>query len=217
MSKKLYKDWIEYYQIRGLKGGDIKKVSGYAHGLAQLTERGLKSITKVAKTALGLNSSNILLDVGCGAGLLTDKLVDYVDFVIGVDANSAMIGNADKGSKFVKVVSMADHLPFPNESFDKIFCHSVFQYFPNYKYAARVTREMLRVLRNRGRCLIMDIPDRNKKELYLRFKTPDTHNLKRMFYTKTWFVDLVPNAQIFEHRIPDYKNSQFRFNVLIRK
>lgn len=217
MSKKIYRDWLEYYQLRGSKGGEIKEVSGYAHGLAQLTERGLKSITKVARISLGLSSNDILLDVGCGAGLLTNKLVDDVSVTVGVDASSEMIGNADEESKFVKVVAMAHHLPFPNKSFDKIFCYSVFQYFPNYRYAAKVIREMLRVLRNKGRCLIMDVPDIDKKALYLKVKTPDIHNLKRIFYNKSWFVDLVPNARIFEQKIPDYKNSHFRFDVLIRK
>ena len=217
MSKKLYKDWVEYYRIRGLKGGDIKEVSGYAHGLAQLTTRGLKSIAKVARESLGLNPRDVLLDVGCGAGLLTDKLVDKVDIVVGIDANSEMIGNAGKESRFVKVVAMADCLPFPDESFDKIFCHSVFQYFPNYKYAAKVITEMLRVLRGGGRCLIMDIPDIDKKELYFSIKIPEGHNLKRIFYSKTWFTNLIPGSKIFERRIPDYKNSQFRFDVLIWK
>lgn len=217
MSKKLYKDWVEYYQARGLKGGDIKEVSGYAHGLAQLTERGLKSITKIARTSLDFSSNDILLDVGCGAGLLTDKLVGDVGVTVGTDASSEMIGNAVTESKFVKVIAMADHLPFPNESFDKIFCHSVFQYFPNYKYAARVITEMLRVLRSGGKCLIMDVPDIEEKKLYFRVKIPDSHNLKRRFYNKTWFVNLVPKARVFKQRIPDYRNSQFRFNVLIQK
>ena len=217
MSKRIYKDWVEYYQVRGLKGGELKEVSGYAHGLAQLTEKGLRSIIEIAKTSLGLNSSDILLDVGCGAGLLTDKLVDEVDITIGIDASSGMIGNAGKKSKFVKVITTADHLPFPDESFDKIFCHSVFQYFPNYKYGARVITEILRVLRHGGKCLIMDVPDIDDKKLYFKAKVPDSHNLKRRFYNKTWFVNLVPKARIFKQIIPDYKNSQFRFDVLIQK
>lgn len=217
MSKKLYKDWVEYYRTRGLKGGDIKEVSGYAHGLAQLTERGLKSIIKIARTSLDLSSNDILLDVGCGAGLLTDKLVGDVGVTVGTDASSEMIGNAVKESRFVKVIAMADHLPFPSESFDKIFCHSVFQYFPNYKYATQVITEMLRVLRRGGKCLVMDVPDIEEKKLYFRVKVPDSHNLKRRFYNKTWFVNLVPKVRIFKQRIPDYRNSQFRFNVLIQK
>lgn len=60
-------------------------------------------------------------------------------------------------------------------------------------------------------------PDIDKKELYLKVKVPDTHNLKRIFYNRAWFIDLVPNARIFERKIPNYKNSQFRFNVLIQK
>ncbi len=216
MSKR-YKNWVEYYELKGLKGGDLKKVSGYEHGLAQLTQMGLKSIVKVAKTRLNLNSKDILLDLGCGAGLLTSYLKNQVYAVVGVDASLEMLKNADKDSKFIKVVAMADCLPFPDNSFDKIFCHSIFQYFPNYQYAAKVIAEILRVLQPGGKCLIMDIPDLDKKKEYLKLKKPDTHNLKRIYYKKRYFTDLIPSIDVFEEIIPDYKNSYFRFDLLIQK
>lgn len=110
-----------------------------------------------------------------------------------------------------------DCLPFPNGSFDKIFCHSIFQYFPNHQYAAKVVVEMLRVMKPGGKCLIMDIPDIAKKKEYIKAKINDSHNLKRTFYNKEWFMRLVSDAEIFEQRIQDYGNSHFRFNVLIQK
>lgn len=217
MNKKIYKDWIEYYNVKGSKGGNLKKVSGYNHGLAQITREGLKDVIDTAKKSLALESSDVLLDVGCGAGLFTVQLIDDVDIVLGIDASSEMIGRANRESKFVKVIASADQLPFPDRSFNKIFCHSIFQYFPNHRYAAKVITEMLRVIKPNGRCLIMDIPDIAKKKEYMKVKIHDSHNLKRIFYKKEWFADLIPNVKIFEHRIRDYGNAQFRFNVLIRK
>ena len=49
MSKEHYIDWLEYYRIKGLKGDDLKEISGYSHGLAQLTEDGLIDITNTAR------------------------------------------------------------------------------------------------------------------------------------------------------------------------
>lgn len=220
MSKKRYKDWIEYYNDKGLMNGSLKEVSGYSHGLAQITQKGLKDIIDTARNLLSLKTTDILLDVGCGAGLLTDQLVNYAGIIVGIDASSKMLGRASKESKFIRVIALADCLPFPNRSFDKIFCHSIFQYFPNHQYAAKVVTEMLRVMKPGGRCLIMDIPDIAKEKAYTKIKTRDSHNLKRIFYSKEWFTRftrLVSNAEIFEQRIQDYGNSQFRFNVLIRK
>lgn len=217
MNKKRYKDWIEYYNVKGLADGSLKEVSGYYHGLAQITQNGLKDIITIAKNSLALKTTDILLDVGCGAGLFTDKLVNHVGITVGIDASSKMLERAKKESKFIKVEALADHLPFPNKSFNKIFCHSIFQYFPNHRYAAKAVAEMLRVMKPGGRCLIMDIPDITKKKEYIKAKIHDSHNLKRIFYSKTWFIHLVLNAEIFEQRIQDYGNSRFRFNVLILK
>lgn len=217
MNKKRYKDWIEYYNVKGLADGSLKEVSGYYHGLAQITQNGLKDIITIAKNSLVLKTNDILLDVGCGAGLFTDKLVNHVGVTVGIDASSKMLERANKESRFIKVEALADHLPFPNESFNKIFCHSIFQYFPNHRYAAEVVAEMLRVTKPGGRCLIMDIPDISKKKEYIKAKIHDSHNLKRIFYSKEWFAHLVPDAEIFEQKIQDYGNSQFRFDVLIRK
>lgn len=217
MPQEVYKDWIEYYRVRGTKGGDPKDVSGYAHGLARLTEEGLADITGTARDFLDLKNADRLLDVGCGVGLLTQHLVGDVEVIVGLDANSEMMANARGDSGFVVVVGMADRLPFDSSTFDKLFCHSIFQYFPDYQYAARVVNEMTRVLQPGGKCLIMDVPDIAKKGVYSDIKTPDSHNLERLFYNKAWFVEVAPNSHVFEQRIRDYDNSKFRFNVLIQR
>lgn len=153
----------------------------------------------------------------CGTGLITIQLIDDVGVIVGIDANSEMLGHASKESKFIKVIALANHLPFSEGSFNKIFCHSIFQYFPSHRYATKVITEMLRVMKPGGRCLIMDIPDISKKKEYNEAKIYDAHGLKRIFYSKEWFMRLVSDAEVFERRIRDYGNSQFRFNVLIRR
>lgn len=212
---EVYKNWVEYYRIKGQKGGDLREISGYSHGLAQLTEEGLMDITNTARHLLDLKPTDRLLDLGCGAGLLTQHLVGEVGVLVGLDANRAMMVHAGQQPEFSRVEAMADRLSFGNDSFDKIFIHSIFQYFPDYSYAADVIAEMRRVLRPGGRALIMDIPDLAKKEDYMKVKLPDTHDLERLFYTKEWFFEQASDAQIFERRIRGYGNSEFRFNLLI--
>lgn len=215
MSQEVYKDWIEYYRAKGIKGGNLREVSGYIHGLAQITEVGLEDITNTAKTVLGLNSADRLLDIGCGAGLITQELVGSVGVLVGLDASHEMLMCSTQDCRFDRVQAMADSLPFNVGSFNKVFCHSIFQYFPNHQYAAKVIAEMLRVMQPGGRCLIMDIPDISKKEDYIRVKTSDSNNLQRIFYDKELLRSLAPNVSVFEREITDYGNSRFRFNVLI--
>lgn len=217
MIKKRYKNWIEYYSIKALQSGDLKEVSGYNHGMAQITPKGLKDIINTARKFLALKADDVLLDVGCGAGLFTIHLINYVDIIVGIDASFEMIKRAPSESRFIKITASADQLPFPDKSFNKIFCHSIFQYFPNRQYATKAVSEMLRVLKPKGKCLIMDIPDATKKKAYIATKVHDSHNLKRIFYLKEWFTNTGYNVKIFERTIQDYGNSKFRFNVLIRK
>lgn len=214
MTDERYKDWVEYYHVKGLEGGDLKQVSGYTHGLAQLTRNGLEDIIGTARSSLSLKASDRLLDVGCGAGLLTQYLVSEVGSVVGLDASWGMLAHG-RNNRFDLVEASADHLPFSSGAVNKIFCHSIFQYFPNYQYAFRVIQEMQRVLVPEGRALIMDIPDIAKKDAYLRVKAPDTHNLERIYYSKEWFTNFGSNIRVFEQPISDYGNSQYRFNVVI--
>lgn len=215
MSNERYKDWVEYYYVKGSTGGELKQISGYTHGLAQLTENGLKDIIDTAKSKLSLKDTDRLLDVGCGVGLLTQYLAVEVGNVVGLDVNRGMLAHGTGNGKFDLVEASADNLPFSNSGVNKIFCHSIFQYFPDYRYALLVIQEMRRVLVQGGRALVMDIPDIDKKDTYLKVKTPDTHNLERTYYSKEWFTNLGSDIEVFEQPISDYGNSQYRFNVVI--
>ncbi len=204
-----YQDWVEYYQHKGVKGGDKFTISGYDHGLARLTSMGMNFLTKTAVELLGLDPADSLLDVGCGAGLITEQLYPFAGSVVGVDVNPQMLQLAS-GVICQRVIGRAEMLPFAGQIFDKVFCHSIFQYFPDYEAAAAAFREMQRVGR---RILIMDVPDEVKREKYARVKIPDNHNLVRLFYTEEWFRKLDPSVQIFRPQIPDYQNSRYRFTV----
>lgn len=186
MPQETYHSWLDYYRQKGVSGQDINTLSGYDHPLARLTPRGLEQLTSQISDLLKLNPKDRLLDVGCGAGLITTKLTGMAQDVTGVDANHQMIKHATGLIK--KVVGTADAFPFKNGTFDKILCHSVFQYFPNLEYAQKALKEFMRVLSSPGILLIMDLPDTAKREDYLRVKGPDSHNLTRIFYSKSWFL-----------------------------
>lgn len=215
MTKEVYQDWIDYYRKKGLAGKNLKEISGYDHPFAQLTERGLQDLINKISNHLKLKPSDRLLDIGCGAGLITKELTSKIAVIVALDATREMILHTPE--IIHRVVGQAHKLPFQAQTFNKVLCHSVFQYFPNHQYAQTVVEDLLRIMAPNGICLIQDLPDFAKKEIYEQIKTPDSHNLSRLYYDKLWFKTLLPSAEIFDQEIPDYENSKYRFTVLIRK
>ncbi|MCP1727215.1 ubiquinone/menaquinone biosynthesis C-methylase UbiE [Natronospira proteinivora] len=106
---------------------------------------------------LMMRSGETLLDVGCGTGLLLARLQAEVPGVAltGLDASSGMLVQARErlGESLALIQSPAEHLPFPDESFDGVVSSSAFHYF---RQPQQAVNEMYRVLRPGGRLLITD-------------------------------------------------------------
>lgn len=105
---------------------------------------------------LELKEDDSLLEVGCGSGLFLNRLKSRVAFIAGVDFSIEQLRHInDESVKFC--VAEAAKLPFNDYVFDKVFCHSVFQYFPDIEYSKQSIEEMLRVSKPNGKLLISDI------------------------------------------------------------
>ncbi len=65
-----------------------------------------------------------MLDVGCGGGILTMKFQKCVKKLICVDSSPKMLKHVPKTIE--TRVARANKLSFPDESFDKVMCHSIF-------------------------------------------------------------------------------------------
>ncbi|MCR4325084.1 MAG: methyltransferase domain-containing protein [Candidatus Curtissbacteria bacterium] len=215
MQTENYRSWLDYYRQKGEQPEDLRTISGYDHPLAQLTEDGLADLKAQIVTLLRIQPGDRVLDLGSGAGLITRELISATENITGLDANHEMIRHSPYYIR--NVVGAANSLPFQDESFDKTLCHSIFQYFPDLNYARDAISEVMRTLSPGGSFLVMDLPDRAKQDEYTQLKGPETHNLTRIFYDKSWFSEQFPDARIFDHSLRDYKNADYRFNVLIFK
>jgi len=96
-----------------------------------------------------------VLDVGCGNGrfldLLGEKKIDYT----GVDNSEEQIREAQK--KYPDrnfLVADALNLPFPDDSFDKVFLIAVLHHIPSINLRIKVLTELQRVLKPRGYLLL---------------------------------------------------------------
>ena len=99
-----------------------------------------------------------LLDLGCGTGALTAQVLeqDPRRQVAGLDLSEGMLARAraSLGDRAALVQGDSEHLPFPDGSFDVVYCCDSFHHYPD---PAAVLAEVGRVLVPGGVFLLGDI------------------------------------------------------------
>lgn len=111
-----------------------------------------------------LRSGETVLDVGCGTGTLlieAARRVGPAGSVHGIEMSAEMVAHARRKAKAQAVTlnvleGSADRLPFPDASFDVVFCTMVLHHLPPAMQVAAIG-EMRRVLRSEGRIVIVDL------------------------------------------------------------
>jgi ubiquinone/menaquinone biosynthesis C-methylase UbiE len=110
------------------------------------------------------------LEVGCGNGLLLRNFVTVFSEVYGVDLSDELVEVAKKEVPQAKIfISEGKNLNFPDNTFDCAVANSIYQYFPDEKYALEVTQEMLRVVKRGGKIYIGDVYNLGLKSIYERY------------------------------------------------
>ena len=106
---------------------------------------------ELALGAVRVGNSDLVLDVGCGTGLLFEHIGDSASQIVGLDLSSGVLKVAAERSKKMRKgyrVSMiradADCMPFPEEIFDKVFAFTLLQNLPD---PCMTAREITRVAR----------------------------------------------------------------------
>ncbi len=100
---------------------------------------------------LGLPSTASILDIGCGAGLISNPLARKGYRVTGLDIAGGAIATANRfkpqGSRVEYTVGDAYQLPYPSESFDVVM---MLDFLEHVEDADRSIAEASRVLRQGG-------------------------------------------------------------------
>lgn len=133
----------------------------------------LEATTRETVARLNLRPTDRLLDVGCGTGVLLDRLSATFDAaqLVGVDPVPEMLAIArNRLSPSIELRDgWAERLPFPANQFDVVVSCNVFHFI---REPVRALREMRRVLRPGGRLVITDwcndYPTCRACDLYLR-------------------------------------------------
>jgi ubiquinone/menaquinone biosynthesis C-methylase UbiE len=92
---------------------------------------------------------SVILDAGCGTGLLFSHVAEKAETVVGLDISRKVLLQAkERSRKFANVHLMradADNLPFKNEVFSHIFAITLIQNMPN---PVKTLRAVKRVTKN---------------------------------------------------------------------
>lgn len=82
-----------------------------------------------------LKESSLVLDVGCGTGLLFEHVGESVELLVGLDISLRILQEAKKRVKRFREATLiradADFMPFLNQVFDRIFAITLLQNTPD--------------------------------------------------------------------------------------
>lgn len=92
------------------------------------------------------------LDVACGTGKSSVALTEIASRVVGVDISSGMLAHSEAHERVEYVETVAEDLPFEDESFDLVTVSSAFHWFDRDRFLS----ESRRVLRPGGWLIIYD-------------------------------------------------------------
>ena len=108
-------------------------------------ERRLAMVRQWART----DDARILVD-GCGVGMYVRALRAYSDHVFGLDIDAGVLAVAARDLPAL-CRAAAEHLPYPDDTFDTVLSHEVIEHVQNDRLAAE---EMVRVLQPGGRAVV---------------------------------------------------------------
>ncbi len=131
---------------------------------------------------LNMRKDDIVLDAGCGTGLLFNHISDSSKLIVGVDLSSIALKIALDHIRRRRLDNVSliradvDFLPFKDEVFDKVFAVTLLQNMPN---PALTIREIMRVVKNRSIFIITGLKKFFSKDDFLRLlsKTVASYSL----------------------------------------
>lgn len=163
-----------------IESTDKRAVLGHA---SQIWTRGLERRLSIVREHVGLEGKRIL-DLGCGVGAFVRRFREFSDDVVGMDIDEESVVEGAKELPDLGL-SVGEHLPFADDTFDVIMLHEVLEHVTN---DVETLKEACRVVK-RGGSVIVFTPNR----LY-PFETHGIFLGKRYVFGNIPLVNYLPDA-----------------------
>lgn len=166
-------------------------------------ERYARNIRKAGR----LRRDQRVLDLGGGSGLMAERLAPYVREIVILDPSRKMLAQANVRTR----VGVAQRIPYPAGSFDVVLCVDSFHHFSNgskdkERAMRAAAKEMLRVLKPRGRLLILEFDMGTRWGRMIRFFENSLMRWGSSFFTREEF-----RAFFAQHRVRILENDPASF------
>lgn len=198
---------------------------GMDTGFGSVQEDAWRAYVLECASRMDIRPESSVFEVGCGAGAWLYELANLGCSVAGADGSPALIEYA---RQYLPMGSwqVSDAADIPDSPhYDFVVSSGVFLYFPSFKYAMQVLRQM--VAKTKRGVLILDVPDLSKREAAVAERrriageADYDHRyagLEHLYFEKDWFRSAlaglgVSSCAFEDQTIRGYANSQFRFNV----
>jgi len=126
-----------------------------------------KAKFEAALKDLHVRLDDLILDVGCGTGLLFDYIARKAETIVGLDISRKLLfranGHARKFQNVHVVLADADRMPFKNDSFHFVFAFTLIQNLPN---PAETLKEIKRVAKREASIVVTGLKKAFSLEIY---------------------------------------------------
>jgi len=213
---------------------DLILADGFDTGVGSYDEDSWREMAIDFFGRTNFSKSASVLEIGCGSGAFLFALNELIKAkYFGLDYSSNHIDIAKIALPEANLVAAeANSAVFDDVSFDVIFSHSVFQYFPDLNYAEDVIERWCKKIKQGGSLVLLDLNDKQYEDNYhnermLAYTNPDDYyenykGLEHLFFDKAKLVNTLElcgmdHIEFFLHAVADYGNAKFRFNVSCTK
>ncbi|MCX8170523.1 MAG: methyltransferase domain-containing protein [Candidatus Bathyarchaeota archaeon] len=158
----------EYWRIKRETARYYDKIAKI-YDMLYRYEQNLK-INEILKN-FGIKSGGIILDIGCGSGLLFEYIADSSGLIVGADISIGVLRRAKNLVRRRKLRTVdlvradADFLPFKDHVFDRVFAITMLQNMPNPKLTLK---EILRVTKESSEIIITGLKKAFTREIFSR-------------------------------------------------
>ncbi len=223
--------WRNHYKLSS-KHKDPQMQVGRTLNKVPMSAELFKKLLKNIEEKLEIGSDDVVLDLCCGNGLITNYLAPKCKFVVGVDFTKKLIDEMNKRKRSDNILGIVEDITkikFKNNSFDKVLFYFSIQHF-SYVQTVRLFNSVNSWLKKGGIFYIGDILDndriwnffntRSREHFY--FKSVESENpMPGTWYTKDFLEKLGKYANFRECRVveqsQEFIHSHYRFDMIYKK